>query len=281
LTLRLFWSIFVAWGVFLYRDRSGQFEEDEMTELSLQELAAQASLIFRGTVARLNAATMDAVPVTDSIAIVRVDEVLEAPASLANLSGNEITIQFSASPPEPTPAPMIFFTRPWLYGDSIAVVEIGRREVGEGEAADRTAREIVDVTGRRPDQALQDRLNQADAVVAGSVINNRPPSGILQRVTEHDPGLQIAVIAVESVELGELPQPTVDVLYASSRDVMWFQSPKLDVGREGIWLLHRGETRGAVAMPAAAWSCLDPLDELPRDQMDRVRGVIQEIRRQP
>jgi hypothetical protein len=252
-----------------------------MTELSLQELASQANLVFRGTVEQLSATTMDAVAVAENIAIVRVDEVLEAPESLASLSGQEITIQFSAPAPTQTPAQMIFFTRPWLYGDSIAVQELGRREISEGQAADSLAQEITDVTQRKPDQALQDRLNEADAVVAGRVINNRPPSGILQRVTEHDPGLQIAVVAVESVELGDVPQPTVDVLFASSRDVMWFQSPKLIVGREGIWLLHRGEAPGAVAVPAAAWSCLDPLDELPKEQMSRVRGAIEQINRQP
>ena len=252
-----------------------------MTELSLQELATQATLVFRGTVEQLGATTMDAVAVAENIAIVRVDEVLEAPESLASLSGTDITIQFRASPPTQTPVKMIFFTRPWLYGDSIAVLELGRREIGEGPAADSLAQEITDVTQRKPDQALQDRLNEADAVVAGRVINNRPPSGISQRVTEHDPGLQIAVVAVESVELGDVPQPTVEVLFASSRDVMWFQSPKLDVGREGIWLLHRGGPPGAVAAPTAAWTCLDPLDELPKEQMSRVRGAIEQINRQP
>jgi hypothetical protein len=252
-----------------------------MTELSLQELATQAPLVFRGTIEQLGATTMDAVELGENIAIVRVDEVLEAPESLAGLSGQEITIQFSASPPAQTPVQMIFFTRPWLYGDSIAVLELGRREVGEGQAADRIAQEITDVTERKPDQALQDRLNEADAVVAGRVINNLPPSGILQRVTEHDPGLQIAVVAVESVELGDVPQPTVDVLFASSRDVMWFQSPKLYVGREGIWLLHRGGAARAVAASAAAWTCLDPLDELPKEQISRVRVAIEQINRQP
>jgi hypothetical protein len=244
-------------------------------------LASQANLVFRGTVEQLSATTMDAVAVAENIAIVRVDEILAAPESLTGLSGQKITIQFSASPPAQTPAQMIFFTRPWLYGDSIAVLELGRREVGEGQAASRIAQEITDVTERKPDQALQDRLNEADAVVAGRVINNLPSGGISQRVTEHDPGLQIAVVAVESVELGDVPQPTVDVLYASSRDVMWFQSPKLDVGREGIWLLHRGGAPGAVAAPAAAWTCLDPLDELPKEQMSRVRGAVEQINREP
>ena len=146
-----------------------------MTELSLQELATQATLVFRGTVEQLGATTMDAVAVAENIAIVRVDEVLEAPESLASLSGTDITIQFSASPPTQTRVKMIFFTRPWLYGDSIAVLELGRREIGEGPAADSLAQEITDVTQRKPDQALQDRLNEADAVVAGRVINNRLP----------------------------------------------------------------------------------------------------------
>jgi hypothetical protein len=95
------------------------------------------------------------------------------------------------------------------------------------------------------------------------------------RATEHDPGWQEAVVAIESVELGSFPQPIVSVLFASSMDVMWFQAPKLHVGREGVWLLHRGEAPG---LPAAAWACVHPQDEFPKEQLGRVRELIAAIR---
>ena len=200
------------------------------------------------------------------------------------MTGKEVTIQFSSSPPTQTPLQAIFFTRPWLYGDSIAVLEIGRQDVAEDQAGDEdagTRQEITEVVDRKPDTALQGRLAEAQAVVTGRVINTRPSHGLGQRVTEHDPGLQVAVVAIESVEMGDLSQPTVDVLFAASNDVMWFRSPKLLVGREGIWLLHRGGLSGAAAVPAAAWTCLDPGDELPKDQIDRVRGNVDAIGRGP
>jgi hypothetical protein len=249
-----------------------------MTAVPLPELAAQATFIFRGTVERLNASTMAPVAVSESTAVVNVDEVIQAPAALGDLTGRQVTIQFGESPPTPAGRQAIFFTRPWLYGDSIAVVEVGRRQIGaRATKAEITGarQEVADVTERKPDQELQRHIGEADGVVAGRVVNTQPAAGMIPRVSEHDPGWQEAVVAVESVEMGDLPQPTVTVLFASSMDVMWFQAPKLHVGSEGVWVLHRGEAAG---VPAAAWACVHPEDELPKEQLGRVRGVIAAIR---
>jgi hypothetical protein len=249
-----------------------------MSAPTVQELATEATLIFRGTVLRPGATTMATVPASDSLAVVRVDEVLESPGSLADLTGAEVTVQFSdASPGADSEA--IFFTRPWLYGDSVAVIEIGREDVGgrRTEAAGDVQEQVTEVTRDKPDRALRGRLGGAGAVVAGTVINTRAPVPLTGRVTEHDPGLQVAVIAVESVELGELAGPTVEVAFHSSVDVMYFRSPKLQVGKEGIWLLRRAQATGAADVPAE-WTCFDPEDELPKAQIGRVRGIVEAIR---
>src|SRR5438067_6103135 len=141
------------------------------------DLVRESRLIFRGTVERLNAATMPAVPVTESTAVVKVDEVLQAPAALGDLTGQEITVQLAGPQPTRTRQQAVFFTNPWLYGDSLAVQEVGRQEVGRREAGADLARlreQVAEVTGRLPDEALQRRLSEADLVVAGTVLNNRP-----------------------------------------------------------------------------------------------------------
>lgn len=252
-----------------------------MTSPPLDDLAADATLVFRGSIERSNATTMPAVPASESTAVVRIDEVIHAPAALGDLTGSEITVQFSATAPTGPSSQTIYFTRPWLYGDSLAVVEVGRRatDAGDDDTAD-PRQEIAELMDRQPDQALQRRLTEVQAVVSGQVVNTQPLPGA-RRVTEHDPGLQVATVAVDSVQMGDPPQPTVDVLFAASNDVLWFESPKLQIGRQGIWLLQRGGAPSTVAAPATAWTCLDPLDELPRADLDRVRGIVEAIGRAP
>jgi hypothetical protein len=248
-----------------------------------EALARQSRFIFRGTVDKLQAATMSAVPVSESTAVITVDEVIRAPQVLGELTGKQITVQWSEAGALEERGQAVFFTDPWLYGDGVAVREIGRLEVRRRAAeADnvRLRRQITELTGRLPDDELRRHLAEVEAVVVGSVCNNRPlESRRRLPVTEHDPQWWEAIIAVESVEKGDIPQPTVPVLFAASMDVMWFQAPKLRVGQAGVWLLHRGRAMTveakAYAVPVpSAYVVLHPLDAHPRDQVERIRATL-------
>jgi hypothetical protein len=243
-----------------------------MATPSIEDLARQAKLIFRGTVGRLNAATMTAVPVTASTAVVTVDEVFQAPAVLGDLTGREITVQLGEARPAQPGDQGVFFANPWLYGEGIAVQEVDRRPVGRDAA--RVGRAVAGVVRELPNEALAVRVAAAEAVVAGTVVDNRPAAVAgSPRVTEHDPQWWEAVVAVESVAKGDVPQPTVAVLFARSEDVMWFQAPKLRVGQAGTWLLHRAEPLTADAV--AGFAVVDPLDVQPRAEFERVQGLVQ------
>jgi hypothetical protein len=254
-----------------------------MATPQLDDLARQSRFIFRGTVQKLKGATMSAVPVSDSTAVVKVDEVIQAPQILGELTGKEITVQLSEPGGLEERGQAVFFTNPWLYGDGVAVREVGRlavrRRAAEAENA-RLRRQITEVTGRLPDDELRRHLAEVEAVVVGSVCNNRPlESHRRLPATEHDPQWWEAMIAVESVEKGNIPQPTVPVLFAASMDVLWFQAPKLRVGDAGVWLLHRGRTATveakeyAVPIPSA-YVVLHPLDAHPREQVNRMRAAL-------
>jgi hypothetical protein len=244
-----------------------------MATPSIEDLARQSRLIFRGTVERLGAATMAAVPITDGTAVVKVDEVFQAPAALGDLTGKEITVQLGEARRAQEGEEGLFFTNPWLYGEGIAVQEVDHRPVGR-EAA-RVRRSVAAAVDGLPDEALSRRLADAEAVVAGTVHNNRPAAvGAPPRLTEHDPQWWEAMIAVESVEKGTVPQPTVTVLFANSMDVMWFQAPKLRVGQRGVWLLHRAERQTGLAIPTPGYIVLDPLDAHPVAELDRIRRLI-------
>jgi len=61
-----------------------------------EELAQQATFIFQGTVKKLRASTIPSVPFTEKTIIVRVDEILRAPATLAHDKGEHITVHLGS-----------------------------------------------------------------------------------------------------------------------------------------------------------------------------------------
>src|SRR6266403_4911898 len=59
----------------------------------LQQLARQAQFVFKGTVRRSHASTMTDLTPDGRTAIVRVDDIIQAPAPFAALAGQDITVQ--------------------------------------------------------------------------------------------------------------------------------------------------------------------------------------------
>src|SRR3982074_3201212 len=93
---------------------------------ALREWAGQSKFIFRGTVRRENAATMASVPPEAGTAVVLVDEVVKAPQALSGIAGREITLLPAEGSSMKAGQSAVFFTSSWLYGESLAVVEVGR-----------------------------------------------------------------------------------------------------------------------------------------------------------
>jgi hypothetical protein len=281
-----------------------QKEAVTMARLRPDELAQKARFIFRGTIQRRNAATMDSVPVSDRTVVVRVDEILQAPEALAGYLGQEITVQLSGRQKVQEGQQAVFYTNGWLFGDSIAVQSIGHhpvartRELLLSQPAGPTATPRETLAHRD----LQKRVAEAETVVTGKVINvripqsssgGRPataaatesdaavePSG---RISEHDPEWREAVIEVEEVEKGRTQTRNVVILFPSSNDVQWYRAPKFEAGQQGVFLLHpRAEQAESRGLEAAALSdseeeiyvALDPADFQPTQQLPVVKTLI-------
>jgi hypothetical protein len=255
-----------------------------MATAPIDDLARRARFIFRGTVEKLGAATMSGVPISNATAVVKVEEVLLAPSVLGDLTGKDLTVELTAAGTADQGRHAVFFAEPWLYGDGVAVKEIGRRELQpRAEAERRRVREQVSRTLERLlDEELRQHLGEVEAVIVGRVVNARPlalPGP--PPASEHDPQWWEAVCAVESVEKGDVPRPAVPVRFASSLDVMWAQAPKLHVGGHGVWLLHRSPatTEGAgpldLRLPPG-YAVIHPLDAHPPEAAERIRRLTRE-----
>lgn len=234
-----------------------------------EELTRAAQLVFRGTIQKVDASNLDAVPADSGTAVVRVDEVLKAAPSLGDFTGREITVKL-AQPGDATPGEQaVFFTNGWLYGTTLAVIEVGRLH---GDAA-LFRGQVAAAVRQAADEELQGRLAGAALVVAGRVVETHPAAvvGEVGEGSEHDPQWWEAVVQVDTVFKGKPEGQRVTFFYPMSRDVVWFEAPKPAVGSDGIWLLHRDQLP-ELGLPG--YTALKPWNLLPRGQVDRVRRLL-------
>src|SRR5947208_7726096 len=129
----------------------------------VEALAQQATFVFRGTVQRLQAATMDQVPVDARTAIVRVDSIVMAPDALSSYSGKEITVQLGGRQKVEVGQELVFFTNEWLYGKSVAVQSVGQKPVGKATAALEQA--DADPVERLAQRTRRAHVDEADMVL--------------------------------------------------------------------------------------------------------------------
>jgi hypothetical protein len=241
---------------------------------ALRDWAAQSGLVFRGTVRRENAATMAMVPLDAGTAVVLVDEVLKAPQALSAIAGREITLLPAEGSSAKAGQSAVFFTRSWLYGESLAVIEVGRLE--PAVQLDEVRALVDEAQSGLADEQFLDRLRRAELVVTGTVMETRPwQPGRPGPVSEHDPEWWEAVLQVDSVEKGSPPSGPLTVIFSPSTDEFWIDSPKLVPGQQGVFVLQRDqEEKGFPALRASGLTALHPLDVQPRQAVERVRTML-------
>src|SRR5260370_39880221 len=131
-----------------------------------ESLTRQATFIFKGTVVKLNATTMSAVRASESTAVVRIDEVIDAPGAPPDLAGKEITVQLREPGSIRAAQQMFFFTKGWLLGNSMAVIEVGR--LGGSQSAQQISEAVRANRQKMADKEFQGERVRSEVLVAGS-----------------------------------------------------------------------------------------------------------------
>ena len=158
--------------------------------------ALTPTFVFKGTVKKLKSATMKDVPVDDRTAVVTVDQIIEAPADLADYNGQDITVQLGGRQKIKTGQELIFHTVSWIYGDSIAVRSLSQEPVKDSHAAMLSSG--VDPAERRAQREQQEHFQTADLVVSGKVVAVRLPDEAAQTVK--GAGVVASETAVRTIE---------------------------------------------------------------------------------
>ena len=195
--------------------------------------ASDAKFIFRATVEQVRAATLTEITDVTNCIVVKVNEVVSAPPGFDDWTGRSITVSVKDIGQQKPGTEQLFYTNGWLYGKSLAVVELSSRNSKEV-----SNEQVISELDANQDKKVRERLKSSELVIAGKVIKISNPEK-LKVDTEHDPYWSIAEIQISSVEKGKWESKTISIQFAASRDVMWERSPKFKVGDEGIWLLRR------------------------------------------
>jgi len=243
---------------------SGTVALAQPTAAAVEKLTRASQLIFRGTVERPGAVNLAILKGGEDTAVVRIDEVLHVPGLLEVFRGQEVTLKLSQPGSFKAGDAAVFFTRSWLYGENLALVEVGHTAPG----AEVTS-QVVAVHRKMANEALQQRLDGAALVVAGRVIETRPSSYVdRRRGSEHDPVWQEAVIAVDRVVKGDPRAARVVLLYPGSIDTSWHGALKPQPGQDGVWLLEPSPDVAGMYIAPRAWNLIG------RENLAVVEGMV-------
>jgi hypothetical protein len=231
----------------------------------LETSVIRSTFIFDGTVLQ-NRASLEKefLPGAPDTHIVRVDRIYSGPANFAEFKDQKITVRILPGSPIKAPSlragqSLLFLTTPVLLANTLAV---------EGEARNRRPATVA-VIGQREDLRLARRMDAAALIVSGSVVAVRPlrPYDDSQQVAiplepdpeefEHDPVWHVATVSISGVGKGRPPGSSVEVLFPTSSDIVWFRTPRYAVQQSGTWLL---QGRKAGPRERAVFTALDPLD---------------------
>jgi hypothetical protein len=253
-----------------------------MSSPSLEEPVSRSDVVFNGTVEETGASTMAAVDATDSTAVVRVDALVRAPATFSGLEGQRVTVLLRTPGSVQQGEQATFFVNAALFGESIAVQEV---EHTSATAAAELGSRVAEAVDRLRDGDVRGRVAGADVVVTGRVAQVRSAPefsaampGTPGPLSEHDPRWMEAIVDVESVIKGSPPPGPTVLMFPASIDVMWVNAPKFHAGQEATLLLRTEAVPEAAAAAAPpVYTALDPGDVLPKDQTERVRGMVEDL----
>lgn len=206
--------------------------------MELDKLIPGSSFIFKAKVLLLHTNTTNEQDVSNS-GVVLLNEVIEAPESLKNIVGEQITVRFNDINKVNVGDEKMFFTEPYWLGEAIGVNEKGSIIKGNKLYDNKEISLLIQKAKNKQENVqLKSRLDESNLVIMGKVIKIDIPSRNTIIGTEHDPEWKEAEIQIDETLKGKSESKTLKILFASGKDIMFFQAPKLNLGDEGIFIIQ-------------------------------------------
>lgn len=203
-------------------------------------LALRSAIVVQGKVEKTEASQEPLLAPTSSTVVIKITRMLTGAEFAGDQTGRLATVILSKPGSVKTGTEMLFFGNPRFIGKTLTIADVGELPAPAEEATSLAL--ARGIQGRR-DAPIRARLALAAMVFRGIVESVKPlettegKDGAL--TSEHDPEWQLAMVKVTEAFRGTQNGTMVAVLFPASRDIMWFNSPKLKPGQEALFLPHR------------------------------------------
>jgi len=244
-------------------------------------LAESSSVVVRGRVLRLNASDEPMLPASRRTAVILVRQMYAGSEIAGDQQGKNATVILSRPNAVKAGEEAFFYGNVRFVGTTMTIADVGESPVEPGNSSPSGP---LDRAGQGPaDRAILERLAAASMVFRGSVEDVRPIEG-RGAPSEHDPEWQVASVRVHTPLRGADSGQVVTIAFAASRDITWFNSPKLKPGQEAVFLAHvptkeeegyvRTSGLGALRDKQPLYLVTQPYDVLQPADEPRVRSLL-------
>jgi hypothetical protein len=262
------------------------FAQDETTKA----LGERSAIVVQGKVIKTNASDEPMVVASNRTAVILIQRMYAGSEIAGDQTGRNATIILSQPERLKTGDEAFFFGNPRFIGRSLTIADEG--EIFAKAATGPLALTSVEhgVQARR-DKPVLDRLSVASLVFRGTVEAVRPldsgagattPPPV--RPSEHEPEWQVATVRVVTPLRGGQAGQIVTVIFPSSRDIAWFNAPKLKPNQDAIFIAHApnkedaalysGSTLATFLDKQPGYLVTHPFDVLPPTDEARVRTLL-------
>jgi hypothetical protein len=235
---------------------------------SVTRMARDARFIFTGTVEASAASSIGILTGNPNSKVVLVEHVHRAAPTLEGQAGQRVTVLSAEE--SGASGRRVFFSNPILYGETVAVKELGSVEAPD--AIEDVHSLVTALSDEAKTEELRQHLASAEAVLHGRVLSrHRVSRATAANASEHDPDWWAAVVHVIASFKGR-HEGDITVRYPHSRDVRWHAVPKPQEGQEALFVLHRD----GINLGEATLALIHPGDVLPADarELRRVRSLL-------
>jgi hypothetical protein len=265
-------------------------------EESATALTARSSIVVLGKVLRVNASLEPLQASSSQTIVITILRMYSGAEIAGDQRGHNATVVLDRqSPSLKVGTEAVFFGNPRFIGQSLTIAAEGELL---SDASHAMPAQMESKVQERHDLPLRDRMASASSIFRGKVESERPlvadataQHRAHELSNEHDPQWHVASVRVLGAFSGAKEGATVNVVFPSSRDIMWLNSPKLTQGQEAIFITHKPDTNDVRLMgdpdvadaikKGSAEVVSEPLDVVPPSEEARVRGLLASGRSRP
>jgi hypothetical protein len=200
---------------------------------------ADSPFIFKGTVIDPKGGEFKELLGEPGLVTIRVNHIYHASSPDSSSLGKNITLRLRPHEVLRQHERYVFFTRGWLYGESIAVVEVGKMNTFLWKSFV-FFQKVKDFYDNLEKNTLWAKYKSADVVVIGTVRGKASPLPTSGFSGEHDSLPAVIVVEVAKYLKGTPGGRYLKVAFARSRDELYWNSPKLSDGVGGVFFLRKG-----------------------------------------